>query len=419
MYIDPAKTNMDQEVNAATAKLKGLLGIGGGGEPTVPHQSADPAAAAAHAHNDGDGVGGGGGGKPPNPNKNKRNRKNKSRQPGEQGEGPPSKPAQQHQQNRAKSPQDRPPRDGSKKEGGVKNDVAGKKGKNKKNNKKNPPKGNDSINDYSDSAPAVKTDNFAWSAFQSSPDASKLPIPAFSSPAIIKEQVSVSDEAAERHAEQTLASLLPVPAMSAVQTSTGSEIDARPDVQAMAKESRTGNEKSSAEEVDETLPPPSKTGINLAALTSASSSGKTEHAPTPGLGAPSIPTHQPHLQQQQQQQHLLHSPLMHPMQHMNYQYHPGHNPYQHHHMPYHQSPPGYVTIQVQVPPVLMPNRQMVVSSPAGYPVQVVVPEGIPPGMWIPVHVPAAPPMHMMSPEQQQQQAYQLQQQRYHHHQPGR
>jgi hypothetical protein len=57
-----------------------------------------------------------------------------------------------------------------------------------------------------------------------------------------------------------------------------------------------------------------------------------------------------------------------------------------------------VTIQVQVPPVLMPGRQMIVTSPAGYPVQIVVPEGYQAGMIIPVFVPAAPPMQHMLPQ---------------------
>ena len=56
-----------------------------------------------------------------------------------------------------------------------------------------------------------------------------------------------------------------------------------------------------------------------------------------------------------------------------------------------QHPVQYVTIQVQVPPTLLPNRQMVVVSPMGYPVQVRVPDGVPPGMVIPVHVPMTPP----------------------------
>jgi hypothetical protein len=62
-------------------------------------------------------------------------------------------------------------------------------------------------------------------------------------------------------------------------------------------------------------------------------------------------------------------------------------------------PPGYMEIQVQVPPYLPPNRQMLVQTMGGYPVQVTVPQGIPLGAIIPVHVLAAP-LHMMPPPSQ-------------------
>jgi hypothetical protein len=53
---------------------------------------------------------------------------------------------------------------------------------------------------------------------------------------------------------------------------------------------------------------------------------------------------------------------------------------------------GYVTVLVEVPPqLLMPGRRMVVTSPAGYPVQVAVPEGFATGTTIPVQVPAQMP----------------------------
>merc|ERR1712232_749390 len=59
--------------------------------------------------------------------------------------------------------------------------------------------------------------------------------------------------------------------------------------------------------------------------------------------------------------------------------------------------PQYVTIQVQVPPILLPGRQMMVppSNMTGpYPIPVIVPEGIQPGMIVPVHVPVyIPPPH--------------------------
>jgi len=57
----------------------------------------------------------------------------------------------------------------------------------------------------------------------------------------------------------------------------------------------------------------------------------------------------------------------------------------------HSHAPQYVTIQVQVPPVLLPGRQMMVSAVPGYSVPIVVPEGIHPGMILPVTIPAHPP----------------------------
>jgi len=60
-------------------------------------------------------------------------------------------------------------------------------------------------------------------------------------------------------------------------------------------------------------------------------------------------------------------------------------------MQQHSHPPQYVTIQVQVPPVLLPGRQMMVSAVPGYSVPIVVPEGIHPGMILPVTIPAHSP----------------------------
>lgn len=62
------------------------------------------------------------------------------------------------------------------------------------------------------------------------------------------------------------------------------------------------------------------------------------------------------------------------------------------HLPMHQDMPHHATIYVQVPPVLLPGRQMMVQTPPnGFPVPVVVPENIKPGMVIPVNIPAPPP----------------------------
>ena len=425
MYIDPSKTrSMEQEVNEATAKLKGLLGIGansgaeGGGD--VKQKNTET---------------GQGGGKPP---KSKRNR-NKNKQNSRQRAGRDSKDAvqqsqqqpqqQQPQQNssKPKPPQGNPQKESNKVDGNKKNNKA------KKNAKRN---AKDKDNQKQSSGKNTDKDaknNFAWSAFQSSPDASKLPIPAFSPFANPKSEVAVSTEAVEEHAENALASLLPVGTTSNNETAPDLENVPKAEdleeaaISAAKKEIMPGEDgtKIADEEEPESGPPPSKTGINLAALTSAgaadvSASPKLSGASgtAPPMSVTSTPQlEQPHVTQSAMTQHHQ------PPPHMNYQYHPHHhNPYHHmnpHPHAYHAPPPGYMTIQVQVPPVLMPGRQMVVQSPAGYPVQVVVPNGIPPGMVIPVHVPAGPPLHMMPPQQQQQyqhyqqqQAHQQQQQRY-------
>jgi len=62
---------------------------------------------------------------------------------------------------------------------------------------------------------------------------------------------------------------------------------------------------------------------------------------------------------------------------------------------HHPHAPQYITIQVQVPPILLPGRQMMVSAAPGYSIPIVVPEGVHPGMVLPVTIPA----HSPSPEQ--------------------
>mmetsp|Transcript_19183 Transcript_19183/g.40203 ORF Transcript_19183/g.40203 Transcript_19183/m.40203 type:complete len:738 (-) Transcript_19183:540-2753(-) len=67
----------------------------------------------------------------------------------------------------------------------------------------------------------------------------------------------------------------------------------------------------------------------------------------------------------------------HPHQHPHHRQHPHHPSHQ-----IHPQPPGYTTIQVRVPPALLPGRTMLVNG-----MQVPVPDGIPPGAIIPVTVP--------------------------------
>ncbi len=102
-----------------------------------------------------------------------------------------------------------------------------------------------------------------------------------------------------------------------------------------------------------------------------------------GTANPSIhgSPHHPYNMYATQQQHSS------PYHHMSPQHYPTiqHSPQQQQHMI-----PPYYTIQVQVPPVLMPGRRMIVpASPmtGGYSIPVVVPEGVVPGMLIPVNIP--------------------------------
>ena len=53
-----------------------------------------------------------------------------------------------------------------------------------------------------------------------------------------------------------------------------------------------------------------------------------------------------------------------------------------------------MTIMVQVPPTLPPNRQMVVYVNPSYPIQITIPPGLQPGTLVPVFCPipgGAPP----------------------------
>ena len=230
-----------------------------------------------------------------------------------------------------------------------KSEPQAEKPKNKKKGNKKPPQPNKQQQDNDSAAKTPnpptgkkkkkkkgkKEENFAWSAFQASPDASKLPIPAFGSPA---------------------------PATAAKEESTlteGQDIVAIDGKEAV-EETKEGSEDDA---------PASSTGVNLAALSS--------NPPTP----------QEHPQPSPPNQFLPMQQLPPPMQQ---QYGP---PFPNYPPSYN---PGFITIQVQVPPALLPGRQMLVSTPAGFPVRVTVPDHVPAGSIIPVHVPTQPPH--MSPQ---------------------
>jgi hypothetical protein len=355
MYIDPKESNkMDQEVNDATAALKGMLGIGGAAA-AVPVPPTTPAAAKKEdrgtttpspANSEGQA-------NEPKSTKKKRNNNNSNKK-----------------KNKAK---------GALNEGQAGSNEEDQKGKqtiaNEGSNTANQTKSASKKNQKKKKNDNKTSENFAWSAFQSSPDASKLPIPAFLPSPADTDRTVVSVEG--KGPLPGVVSPSPGPRGASVPVAAPTPV---PVVEGTEAAERT-IEKEPQDETPEA--PVSKTGINLAALT-ANPPPQSE-AP---MNSPSTPYMQRPNMMPQHSPGQYNSPPMPPRYpHQNYSN-------QHHYPP--PPPPGYVTVQVQVPPVLMPGRQMVVTSPAGYPVQVIVPDGIPPGFILPVHVPAGPP-HMMPP----------------------
>jgi hypothetical protein len=359
MYIDPKESNkMDQEVNDATAALKGMLGIGGAAA-AVPVPPTTPAAAAKKEDK---------GNTAPSPTnvegksaKKKRNNNNSNKKKGNKAKGGALNEGQAGSNDEEQKGKQTIGNEGGNTANQTKS--ASKKNQKKKNNNKT-------------------SENFAWSAFQSSPDASKLPIPAFlPSPADTDRTVVSVDGKGPLPEVVPMNSYSPVPKGTNVPVAAPAPV---PEVE--------GTEASEKEPQDATPEPPvSKTGINLAAL-SANPPPQSE-APAQ-MNSPTTPYMQRSNMMPQHSPGQYNTPPM-PPRYPQPNYSNPHQQQQQHHYPP-PPPPGYVTVQVQVPPVLMPGRQMVVTSPAGYPVQVIVPDGIPPGFILPVHVPVGPP-HMMPP----------------------
>mmetsp|Transcript_26390 Transcript_26390/g.39987 ORF Transcript_26390/g.39987 Transcript_26390/m.39987 type:complete len:370 (+) Transcript_26390:241-1350(+) len=314
-------------VNEATAALKGMLGIGGDSVTQTP----------------------------------KKKEKKETNAKGKGGKNNKSRPGSASKRNKTPS----------------KNES----GKGKKRNNKQPQK-----------------ENFAWSAFQASPDASALPIPAFASP----DSSRKLNETAKQLDEKKLSKLsiavdqrdpvAPDPIdISKAPRAEDLEAQVIAEAEKAAGNITKSNQPTSdckekeATKSDETLIEVSDSGVNLAALASPLSIKETREGDLShgAHGASTLPI---------QNDALPSTPFSSPNQTSTAPYQsPGAMQQQQQiHNAYMQPSMGYVTIQVQVPPVLMPDRRMVVTSPAGYPVQIVVPEGVPPGMIIPVHVPTAP-----------------------------
>lgn len=345
MYVDPVDQNSimtpttttsqhDDDVKEAMAALKGLLGLGGGDATLAatankPDQTKETTTTTVPVE--------------------------KQQQQQQQKSLPPKQKRNKKKQNNNNLDNDNNninKEAKSKKQGAMaQNTNSNKKDKKGKNKKKSGP------------------ENFAWSAFQSSPDASKLPIPAFSPAINEKESVTTTNKVADT-AE-----------VAVVSESNASEGEA-------SKLVVEGEETTTV----------SKTGVNLAAALAQkndpstldstqtpSSSGSLVHQQTlpaggnfsfltqsnfPDSASPSLNPQRPPMQMLHPQHPDAYAPMPPP-------------------------PPGYITIHVQVPAVLLPGNTMIVNSPYGYPVPVVIPDGIPPHSIIPVHVPAPP--HLMHP----------------------
>jgi hypothetical protein len=305
----------DRDINQATAALKGLLGIGGA--PASEETSSQPKKNKNKTKIE------------PNVNQNKKSKSKKNGNKQKMNNASDEKAKQQQ-------PPPPPP----------------------------PPTSTETKKEKKDN------DIYAWSAFQSSPDASALPIPAFLSPN--KTELPVSS----RVEQETVSSQI-----HEQKQYTTEQLDETQDTSFMREE-----------EISPTI---SETGINLAAKLQATT--PQQYSSQPSYQQQQYhhpyPPQQQYSHQQQQQQHY-------PQQQQHFSHHtpPAYPNYQQQQVPYYQPPPqpphGYQMMQVQVPPNLGPDRTMLVTSPGGYPVQVVVPHGILPGTILPVHVPIPP--HMMA-----------------------
>lgn len=201
-----------------------------------------------------------------------------------------------------------------------------------------------------------ENENFAWSAFQSSPDASKLPMPDFSPQPAEKdpiEEVPAPHDLVQTESEDKTPSVKTEKSTPSVKTEKSVEPTKVTELSPSVSPSFSLPERQQQFS--------GETGVNLAAL--AAEQGNVAPPPPHPSFANYPPPYYHH-----------HHPNMPP---------PPPNPY--------NAPPGFVTIQVRLPMVLPPDRTIVVPSPSGYPISVCVPEGFMEGTVIPVNVPAGPP----------------------------
>lgn len=326
--------------------------------------------------------------------------------------------------------------------------------------------GKNSSNNKQRNSTTAKNENYAWSAFQSPPDASTLPLPAFGSSfsfgdeGDVKQQnsqldisVPSSDPAASTSSQEkesstldnintttTTTKLAKSKPMISTEKQTENEIKAMLNISSKS-DIVTNEEKvidpNDAHPTDATSASanavPLKeqrnpSGVNLAKLTISSSSNATRTGSGNSTSQPNEQkirdannTNTKQLQSPTNNNNNNHNSLNIPASkdpiamllnaqsygtanpsfnnhpyHYNNSMYPSHHHHQqhiphHHHYPLHVAPP-FFTIQVQVPPpqMLLPGRRMMLpGSPmtGGYPINVVVPEGVAPGMYIPVSIP--------------------------------
>lgn len=268
------------------------------------------------------------------------------------------------------------------------------------------------------------SENYAWSAFQSPPDASNLPLPAFGNGSF--DEVFATDTTTRTVNDETND-------VSKVSEPIGAGPSSADDIKKMLNISSTVTNDVGRNEIAQTLEThteeihESVSGVNLAALAL-----DDKHLETPTSEVPATPP-KPKAEEPVDPLAMLMNPSygtsasanfnMNNQVNSPYQNPPANNgpgPYgmqsppqyasPHHHM----MPQPYMTIQVQVPAQLLPGRQMVVPAAPGYNIPVIVPEGVQAGMVIPVTIPNiyarnAMPMGYGMPPGQQMPGMQMQQ----------
>jgi len=248
-----------------------------------------------------------------------------------------------------------------------------------------------------------KSNNFAWSAFQTSPDPSSLPIPAFSSGG------DVGGEASGGGANVNVNETNPI---SQFGGSTASNSVSKSGSSAAAPTASNAD------------------GMDLMATLGVDSGVTPATAPAPAPApAPAIAQTPPPQQYRkpkeldalselmgagfnQPQQPALHQQPGYPGNHFLMGPMSPHSPYgQPLSNPQHQ--PGMMTINIPIPHNAIPGGPLPIMTPSGIPVTVIVPPQARPGMVVPFSVPMpVPPMMMppggggmgfspMSPQQQQ------------------